>query len=407
MRLLHTSDWHLGHLFCGRRRDGEFRDFLAWLLELIARESVDVLLIAGDLFDTNTPGNACAGMYYDFLTRVRRESGCRRVVITGGNHDSPSFLNAPRGLLDAAFDIKVFGEAAEDPADEVVPVPDDAGVPALIIGAVPYLRDADLHISNWEESPAEGDAARRRGFRAHYARVAEAAERLRAGRPIPFVLTGHFAAAGAPVFEGDGVREFVGGLRQADESDLPPSADYIALGHIHQSQRIGGKEHIRYCGSPLRMSFADTKPRELLLVDFDGRQAEVTPVPVPQTREILTLRGNWEQIVPELEALRERPDEVFCRVLAADLPPHALAAALGNMFADRRHNYPLVARSLVAPHETEREVRSVEELRTMTETEVFRLLLDRRGITGETERRQLIDAFRTLLAEMREREKQP
>ena len=77
------------------------------------------------------------------------------------------------------------------------------------------------------------------------------------------------------------------------------------------------------------------------------------------------------------------------------------------MFADRRHNYPLVARSLVAPHETEREVRSVEELRTMTETEVFRLLLDRRGITGETERRQLIDAFRTLLAEMREREKQP
>ena len=135
MRLLHTSAWHLGHLFCGRRRDGEFRDFLAWLLELIARESVDVLLIAGDLFDTNTPGNACAGMYYDFLTRVRRESGCRRVVITGGNHDSPSFLNAPRGLLDAAFDIKVFGEAAEDPADEVVPVPDDAGVPALIIGA--------------------------------------------------------------------------------------------------------------------------------------------------------------------------------------------------------------------------------------------------------------------------------
>lgn len=155
------------------------------------------------------------------------------------------------------------------------------------------------------------------------------------------------------------------------------------------------------------MSFADTKPRELLLVDFDGRQAEVTPIPVPQTREILTLRGNWEQIAPELEALRERPDEVFCRVLAADLPPHALAAALDNVFADRRHNYPLVARSLVAPPETEREVRSVEELRTMTETEVFRLLLDRRGITGETERRQLIGAFRTLLAEMREREKQP
>ena len=104
-----------------------------------------MLLIAGDLFDTNTPGNACAGMYYDFLTRVRRESGCRRVVITGGNHDSPSFLNAPRGLLDAAFDIKVFGEAAEDPADEVVPVPDDAGVPALIVLAVTrYMSVASL-----------------------------------------------------------------------------------------------------------------------------------------------------------------------------------------------------------------------------------------------------------------------
>lgn len=407
MRLLHTSDWHLGHLFNGRRRDAEFREFLDWLKALLVEREVDVLLIAGDVFDTNTPGNSCAGMYYDFLAAVCRDTRCRRVIVTGGNHDSPSFLNAPGSLLDRAFHIKVFGCAAEDPADELVPVYGDDGKPAMLVGAVPYLRDADLHLSNWGESPEEREAAQRRGFREHYRRVAEAAEAMRAGRPVPFVLTGHFAAAGAPVFENDGVREFVGGLRLASGADLPPSADYIALGHIHQAQKVGGKEHIRYSGSPLKMSFADTRPREVELIEFIGRQPVVTPIPVPQTQRIVTLEGEWQAISPRLEMLRDDPEEVFCRVLAKDLDPHRLAAELGRIFAEKKHNYPLIAQSLLPHPDSRRETRTVEELRALTEEQVFQLLLDRKGIAEPSERESLISSFRQLLSEMREQEEQP
>lgn len=406
MRLLHTSDWHLGHLFHGRRRDAEFREFLGWLRNVLHGKKVDVLLVAGDIFDTNTPGNTCAAMYYDFLSAVIRDGSCRRIILIGGNHDSPSFLNAPAGLLDRAFHIKVFGCAAEDPADEVVVVPGDDGEPAMIVGAVPYLRDADLHFSTWGETPEERDAAQRRGFREHYRRVAEKAESIRAGRPIPFVLTGHFAAAGAPVYENDGVREFVGGLKLATDEDLPPSADYIALGHIHQAQAIGGKEHIRYSGSPLRMSFSDRREREVELVEFSGRTAQITPLPVPQTRRIVTFEGKWEEIAPRLTVLRDEADEVCCRVLVTDLTPHRLSAALEEMFEKRKHNYPMIARSLAPRPETEHKSRTVKELRSLTEEQVFELLLDRKGIRGEEERNTLLESFRLLLAEMREKERQ-
>ena len=103
MRLLHTSDWHLGHLFHGRRREEEFREFLGWLQNVLVEKKIDVLLVAGDIFDTNSPGNSCAGMYYDFLAEVVRATGRLRIIIVGGNHDSPSFLNAPAGLLDRAY----------------------------------------------------------------------------------------------------------------------------------------------------------------------------------------------------------------------------------------------------------------------------------------------------------------
>ena len=102
MRLLHTSDWHLGHLFHGRRREEEFREFLGWLQNVLVEKKIDVLLVAGDIFDTNSPGNSCAGMYYDFLAEVVRATGRLRIIIVGGNHDSPSFLNAPAGGLYAA-----------------------------------------------------------------------------------------------------------------------------------------------------------------------------------------------------------------------------------------------------------------------------------------------------------------
>ena len=145
MRLLHTSDWHIGRTLYGRKRYAEFEAFLNWLAETIQQHEVDALLVAGDIFDTSAPSNRAQELYYRFLCRVAA-SNCRHVVVIAGNHDSPSFLNAPKELL-RALDVHVIGSACENPADEVLVFADAQGAPELIVCAVPYLRDRDIRVA--------------------------------------------------------------------------------------------------------------------------------------------------------------------------------------------------------------------------------------------------------------------
>ncbi|MCK5806384.1 MAG: exonuclease subunit SbcD, partial [Lentisphaeria bacterium] len=138
MRVLHTSDWHLGRSLYGRKRYEEFEEFLAWLAEAIQTEQVDALLVAGDIFDTSAPSNRAQELYYRFLCQVGA-TPCRHVVIIGGNHDSPSFLDAPGELL-KALSVHVIGGAAASEDDEVIVLRNREDTPELIVCAVPYLR---------------------------------------------------------------------------------------------------------------------------------------------------------------------------------------------------------------------------------------------------------------------------
>jgi len=142
MKILHTSDWHIGRALYGRKRYEELEAFLNWLVGLIEDENIDVLLVAGDVFDNSTPGNHAQELYYRFLCRMAASSN-RHVVVTAGNHDSPSFLNAPRELL-KFLNVHVVGCASDPPADEliVINVPDRE--PRLIVCAIPYLRDREI-----------------------------------------------------------------------------------------------------------------------------------------------------------------------------------------------------------------------------------------------------------------------
>ncbi len=144
MKLLHASDWHLGRALYNRKRYDEIEAFLAWLAGIIERENVDVVLIAGDVFDNSTPSNYAQELYCRFLCRVAG-SASRQVVVIAGNHDSPSFLNAPKELL-KFLNIHVVGYAAGDPADEVLVLSGTDGQPGLMVCAVPYLRNRDIKI---------------------------------------------------------------------------------------------------------------------------------------------------------------------------------------------------------------------------------------------------------------------
>lgn len=338
MRFLHTSDWHLGRLLYNQQRYAEFSAFLDWMLQTIVDQQIELLIIAGDVFDTSTPSNRALTLYYDFLYRVSLTS-CRNVVIVGGNHDSPSVLNAPAAVL-RALHVHVVGEISGDVADELITLRDEQGSPQAIVCAVPFLRDRDVR------SVVSGDGVDTRqeqltnGIVEHYRQVAEKAEELRhrqmaekadelrrrlmaekaealphrivAENPeklqriaeggIPVIATGHLFTQSQRTeeFEGEGVRDlYVGTLAYINAGLFPATFDYIALGHIHQPQRVGGKEHIRYSGSPLAMGFREALyTKKVVVVDVSIRENEKQDTIFPQSNEPATLGDRNTENVP-------------------------------------------------------------------------------------------------------------
>lgn len=316
MKILHTSDWHIGRALYGRKRYEEFKAFLDWLAVTIQQNAINTLLVAGDVFDTSTPSNRAQELYYRFLCRVAA-STCRHVVVVAGNHDSPSFLNAPKELL-KALDVHVVGSAA-NPEDEVLVLRNEQKAPELIVCAVPYLRDRDIRVAEAGESVADKERKLIEGIRTHYAAVADLAEekRKQAGREIPIVATGHlFSAAGQRV-EGDGVRElYVGSLAQVRAEIFPARFDYVALGHLHIAQKVAGLEHIRYSGSPLPMGFGEAKQQKSVCqVTFHGTAASVQLIAVPLFQELERIRGDWDTLNRRIRALAQAASQAWLELI--------------------------------------------------------------------------------------------
>lgn len=293
LTILHTSDWHLGRKLYGRMRYEEFEAFLSWLQETISAQKVDVLIVAGDIFDTMTPSNRAQALYYEFLGKVSKLC-CEHIVIVAGNHDSPTFLDAPSKVL-KFLNVHVIGTACDDLNDEVLVLDAVDGTPHCIIAAVPYLRDRDVRGSHVGESMDSKDANVIKGIRAHYDEVASIAkarqQHLSAAhqRHIPIIATGHLFAAGSKTTEDDGVRDlYVGSLGKISADTFDDGFDYVALGHLHVPQRVGGYEHIRYSGSPIAMGFGEAKQqKQVLLVKFgavvDDFKDKTSSAPIEQS----------------------------------------------------------------------------------------------------------------------------
>lgn len=399
MKLLHTSDWHLGRTLYGKARHDEHQAFLDWLAGVIAQEQVDVLLVAGDIFDTTTPSNRAQALYYRFLCRVAA-TGCRHVVVIGGNHDSPSFLDAPRELL-LALNVHVVGGAASDPADEVLLLRDAAGRPELIVCAVPYLRDRDLRTAEAGETLADKERKLLAGLRAHYATAGAAAERLQAdvGGDVPIVGMGHLFTAGGRTLEGDGVRElYVGTLAHVHASLFPACMDYVALGHLHVPQAVGGNEAIRYSGSPLAMGFGEAgQQKSVCLVQFEQRQPRVRCQSIPVFQPLARVRGDWDTIAARLQQLAQEERYTWLEIVyegdavIGDLRERVQALTEGTRLdVLRLQDKRVQARALGAaqPQET---------LDELDETQVFARCLDANEIPAE-QRDALQQTYREALA---------
>lgn len=319
MKFLHTSDWHLGRSIYGKKRYDEFEAFFDWLARTIEDESVDALLVAGDVFDTSTPSNRAQKLYYRFLCRVST-SCCRYVVIVSGNHDSPSFLNAPKELLQA-LNVYVVGSMAETLEDEVIVLHKD-NQPEAIVCAVPYLRDKDIRTVEPGETIDDKNTKLIEGVKKHYAGVCNMAERKRAGfeeagyAGIPIVAMGHLFTAGGKTVSGDGVRElYVGSLTHVGEDVFPATIDYLALGHLHVPQTVGGAERIRYCGSPIPMGYGEAaQVKKVVLIEFAGAAPDIKELPVPCFQQLVRIVGSLDDIHEKLEELKRQESRAWIEI---------------------------------------------------------------------------------------------
>lgn len=308
-RILHTSDWHLGRALYGQKRYEEFDALLDWMINTLQTQHVDVLLIAGDVFDSGTPSNRAMQQYYRFLTRVSG-THCRHVVIIGGNHDSPTFLNAPRELL-KVLNVHVVGAKADNIEDEVIVLRAGDQRAEAIICATPYLRDRDIRSTEAGESIEDKAQKLLEGIQAHYAAVTAHAEALHAALPtedaahVPIIAMGHLFTAGGRTTDGDGVRDlYVGSIAHVGANIFPPALDYVALGHLHVPQSVGGLEHIRYSGSPIAMGFGEAlQQKSVCLMAFDQRKPELTLIDIPVFQRLRQLRGNLQRLVSDLQYL--------------------------------------------------------------------------------------------------------
>lgn len=334
MRLLHTSDWHLGHRFHGRMRHEEQTCFLDWLLEQITEHTVEVLLVAGDIFDTTTPGSRAQGLYYRFLHRLAA-TPCRHVVIIGGNHDSPALLEAPRELL-RQLDIHVIGMVEEQVDKEILLLRDGGGRPELLVCAVPFLRDRDIRQASAAETLEEKGRLLREGIRDHYQQICDHAEQMRGeiDANLPLVALGHLFVAGGQTRDGDGVRELsIGGLDRIEGASFPDGIDYLALGHLHIGQLVAGNPCRRYSGAPLPMSFGEAgQCHQVLLLTNEGRSFTVEPLAVPTFQPLASLRGDLAGLLAQINELKRAESSCWLELhyegetVIADLREQLLAA---------------------------------------------------------------------------------
>lgn len=403
MKILHTSDWHIGRTLYGKKRYDEFETFLNWLMETIQRNQVDALLVAGDVFDTSAPSNRAQELYYRFLCRVAASS-CRHVVVIAGNHDSPSFLNAPKELL-RALDVHVVGNASENPDDEVLVLTDKDGSPELIVCAVPYLRDRDIRVAEAGESIEDKERKLIEGIRNHYADVAALAEKKRMdfGAEIPIVGMGHLFTAGGQTVEGDGVRElYVGSLAHVTAGIFAKNLNYLALGHLHIPQKVNGSEVMRYSGSPLPMGFGEAKQQKSVsMVEFAGTMTAVQLIDVPTFQKLERIKGNWNELASRILELSAMDSQAWLEVIyegdevIGDLRERLDSAIFGSeMEILRVKNNRIIERVLKQIHDE-------ETLDDLDVTDVFERCLAVHEVTAE-QRPELLRAYQKAVASLYE-----
>lgn len=320
MIFIHTADWHLGNQMHEIDRHEESQNFLRWLKNLIVEKNAETLVVAGDIFDTANPSVDARRLYYTFLASLV-DTCCKNVIIVGGNHDSAVMLDSAKELLEV-LNIRVVGSINNLLPSQICFELKDSGENVCgICMAVPFVREVELRnlLSDGEKCPDE--ELYLKVYQKLYTLVFEEAEKLRNGRAIPVIATGHLYAndlegrlsdkkANEKCDDGMKVLDVLGTLGNVPSSVFPP-VDYVALGHIHYSSVVAKNPAIRYSGSPFVMGFDEAnRPHHVLCVEIEktGEKSNlnVEKIETPETNLYRRISGTLAEIKAELEELSKK-----------------------------------------------------------------------------------------------------
>jgi len=389
-RIIHTADWHLGARLIENDRLPEQEAFLDWFLAQLVGLKPDLLIVAGDLFDTATPPQESLRLYYRFLARLSVQAPCR-VLLLGGNHDSPATLHAPREILEA-IRIQVIATPPADPVQALLEFPD------CLVCAVPFLRERDLRRSQAGQTPDEIAAELRNGIRAHYTALRDAALPLAAGRPL--IATGHLTAIGAARSQSE--RDIHIGNLGAVSADCFAGFAYTALGHIHKPQALDPEGTIRYSGSPIPLSFSEAGiDKEFRVLDVHEGNVTQQAVPIPLFRPLLRLSCTLDEATARLPASQGEPGRAFEPWMELTVSDGYSHPDLDRRIREQAKELRLKILKLISPRPEAAASESTAvspSLEDLVPTDVFARCLAQRGIGANSDQAQrLTQSFQELV----------
>ncbi len=329
MKVLHTADWHLGAKLENRSREEEHAAALRWLLATIIAEKVEILIVAGDVFDVYNPPNYAERLYYNFIKELSKTC-CHTAIICAGNHDSPPKLEAAKAILDI-FNVKIIAQIPTNPQEHLIEIynPQNNELQA-IVAAVPFLTDSFLRQSRPAESSEDRILQMRAGIEAYYQKMAELCAPF-ATKNVPIITTGHLAVAQADKNNRQRYNSIhLGTLDIVGTECFAPIFDYVALGHLHYPHKVGENEHIRYSGSLIALDFGESRhPQQVYLLEFEDKTLKsVQSLHNPHKRDLLFWTGTEEEILKKIDNYKPTNSEFKTWLRLEILSPKGFDTAL-------------------------------------------------------------------------------
>ena len=395
-RFIHTSDWHLGQSFMGKSREAEHQAFAQWLVQQVREHDIDAVIVAGDIFDTGAPPSYARTLYNRIAETLSAEN-CQ-LILLAGNHDSAAVLAENKSLL-KRLNVHVIPMVAEDPEELVIPLRNKAGEVAALLCALPFIRPRDLVRLGDGVGHQDIQAELMQQIQQYYHVVYQAARAQNA--EVPIIGTGHLTTFDAQLSES--VREIYVGTLQHFPADAFPPFDYLALGHIHRAQTVGGLEHYRYSGSPIALSFDELgREKQVLQVSFNAHhQAQITPIQVPVFQPMQVLKGNLEAIKKSINALPATGKPVWVEVQVEEQDYLSdLHQRIEAMLEDKPIEVLRIRRMHLSPTQgaTQQAQETLEELQHQ---EVFERRLQEAEVPSE-QQAQLTALYEQVVSEMEE-----